>query len=260
MRMTPALAVAILVVPALVAALACQASPPLIGGVAGAARGTAAAESPAARDEPDRARARMVATQIAARGIEDARVLDAMGEVPRHRFVPASLADHAYEDRPLPIGHDQTISQPYIVALMTELSRPDPGARALEIGTGSGYQAAVLSRLVSHVYSIELVEPLATAAAERLRTLGYENVTVRAGDGYRGWPDQAPFDVILVTAAPDEVPPALVEQLAPGGRMVVPVGPQSAVQELRLIEKGRDGRVSARDVLPVRFVPMRKSG
>jgi protein-L-isoaspartate(D-aspartate) O-methyltransferase len=198
----------------------------------------------------------MVAEQIASRDVRSERVLAAMSEVPRHRFVPAELQRQAYDDRPLPIGYEQTISQPYIVALMTELARPRPGDRALEVGTGSGYQAAVLSRLVAHVYTIELVEPLARSAELRLKELGYGNVTVRAGDGYAGWPEMAPFDIIMVTAAPDHVPAPLIAQLKPGGRMVVPVGPIGSLQELQLIEKDSAGRTNTRRVAPVRFVPL----
>ena len=182
-----------------------------------------------------------------------------MKEVPRHRFVPPNQEPYAYHDEPLPIGYGQTISQPYIVALMTELVRPQSGDRALEIGTGSGYQAAVLSRLVSKVYTIEIVEPLARTAERRLKDLGYTNVTVRAGDGYAGWPEVAPFDVIIVTAAPDHVPP-LVAELKPGGRLVVPVGPPWEAQELRLLEKDASGAVRTRVVLPVAFVPLRRGG
>jgi len=210
------------------------------------------------QDEFLRARLAMVADQIAARGVKDARVLDAMRSVPRHEFVPAAVRRDAYGDTPLPIGFDQTISQPYIVALMTELARPALTDRALEVGTGSGYQAAVLSRLVSHVFSIELVEPLARSAAATLQRFGYANVTVRNGDGYAGWPDEAPFDIILVTAAPEDVPPALVAQLRPGGRLVVPVGPVFDVQDLKLIEKDAAGRTTTRSVIPVRFVPLIK--
>ena len=201
-------------------------------------------------------RERMVAEQIAGRDLHDARVLAAMREVPRHLFVPDALRLQAYDDRPLSIGYGQTISQPYIVALMTELARPGRGDRALEVGTGSGYQAAVLSRLVSHVYTIEIVEPLARDAEQRLKDLRYTNVTTRAGDGYSGWPEMAPFDIILVTAAPDRVPPALLAQLKPGGRLVIPVGPVSAVQELQLIEKDNEGRTRDTRVAPVRFVPL----
>ena len=205
-----------------------------------------------------RARLAMVSDQIAARGVKDPRVLDAMRAVPRHEFVPASAREDAYVDSPLPIGHGQTISQPYIVALMTELARPSPSDRALEIGTGSGYQAAVLSLLVKQVFSMELVDPLAQSAAATLRRLGYGNVTVRSGDGYLGWPEEAPFDIILVTAAPEQVPAALVAQLKPGGRLVVPVGQVYDVQDLQLIEKNAAGRVTTRSIIPVRFVPLVK--
>ena len=210
------------------------------------------------QDSLTRARLAMVASQIAARGVQDPRVLDAMRAVPRHEFVPAALREDAYGDSPLPIGHGQTISQPYIVALMTELARPSPADRVLEVGTGSGYQAAVLSRLVAQVFSVELVDPLAQSAASTLRRLGYGNVTVRSGDGYLGWPDEAPFDIIIVTAAPEEVPAALLAQLKPGGRLIVPVGRVYDVQDLQLIEKDATGRVSTRSVIPVRFVPMVK--
>ena len=201
-------------------------------------------------------RQRMVDEQIAARGVASARVLSALRDVPRHLFVPPELRSQAYDDRPLPIGYGQTISQPYIVALMTELARPRPTDRALEVGTGSGYQAAVLSRLVSHVYTIEIVELLARSAEQRLKTLGYANVTLRAGDGYAGWPDVAPFDIIIVTAAPDHVPAPLLAQLRAGGRLVIPVGPVSAGQELQLIEKDSTGRTETTRVAPVRFVPL----
>lgn len=210
------------------------------------------------QDPLARARLAMVAGQIAARGVKDPRVLDAMRAVPRHEFLPATLREDAYGDSPLPIGHGQTISQPYIVALMTELARPSPSDRVLEVGTGSGYQAAVLSQLVARVFSIELVDPLAQSAASTLRRLGYANVTVRSGDGYLGWPDEAPFDIIVVTAAPEEVPAALLAQLKPGGRLIVPVGRVWDVQDLQLIEKDASGRVSTRSVIPVRFVPMVK--
>ncbi len=200
-------------------------------------------------------RERMVARHIAARGIADQRVLEAMRLVPRHRLVPSESAKSAYQDRPLSIGYGQTISQPYIVALMTELARVAPGDRVLEIGTGSGYQAAVLAQLAGHVYTIEIVEPLARRAAADLKALGYENVSVRAGDGYAGWPEYAPFDAIVVTAAPSEVPAPLLEQLKPGGRMVVPVGPAWAMQQLKLIEKREDGSIRTSSIAPVRFVP-----
>jgi protein-L-isoaspartate(D-aspartate) O-methyltransferase len=184
-------------------------------------------------------------------------ILEAMREVPRHELVPEQVRNAAYENRPLPIGLGQTISQPYIVALMTDLVRPAKNHMVLEVGTGSGYQAAVLSRLVAHVYSIEIVEPLARQAAERLKALGYTNVTVRHGDGYRGWSEHAPFDAIVVTAAAREIPPALIDQLKPGGRMVIPVGEQFSTQNLMLIEKDRDGQAhTRRALLPVRFVPL----
>lgn len=189
------------------------------------------------------------------RGIQDARVLAAMRAVPRHEFVPAELRPNAYEDRPLPIGHGQTISQPFIVAFMTEQLRPQATDRVLEIGTGSGYQAAVLAGLVKEIYTIEIVEPLAQRAAADLARLGYTNVFVRAGDGHQGWPEHAPFDAIIVTCAPDRVPGPLVEQLRDGGRMVIPVGPEGGVQELYVLEK-RAGAVRQTAVLPVRFVPM----
>lgn len=205
--------------------------------------------------EAGKQRARMVERQLAARGISDRRVLQAMREAPRHRLVPAEVARDAYADRPLSIGHGQTISQPYIVGLMTELARVERGDKVLEIGTGSGYQAAVLSKLAAHVFSIEIVAPLAIRAAIDLKRLGFDNVTVRAGDGYAGWPQHAPFDAIIVTAAPEQVPSPLLEQLKPGGRMVVPVGPSWAMQQLKLIEKRQDGSVVTRNVAPVRFVP-----
>jgi len=198
-------------------------------------------------------RERMVRTQLQARGIADPRVLAAMRKVPRHEFVPADLAARAYEDSALPIGHDQTISQPYVVALMTELAQLGPDGRVLEIGTGSGYQAAVLAEVAKEVYSIEILEPLAIRAEATLRRLGYERVHVRRGDGYRGWPDAAPFDAILVTAAPDTVPPPLLEQLAPGGRLVIPVGRNR--QTLEVHRRTADGITVERSV-PVAFVPM----
>jgi protein-L-isoaspartate(D-aspartate) O-methyltransferase len=166
------------------------------------------------------------------------------------------MQDAAYDDRPLPIDHGQTISQPFIVALMTELLEPEPGDRVLEVGTGSGYQAAILARLVARVYTIEIIEPLAERAAERLARLGYHNVETRLGDGYHGWPEAAPFDAIVVTAAADHVPPPLVEQLRAGGRMVIPVGDRFSVQQLLLIEKTADDEVRTRQLLPVRFVPL----
>ena len=206
--------------------------------------------------EAGAARANMVREQIVARGIADPRVLEAMGRVPRHEFVPKGARAQAYEDWPLPIGHGQTISQPYIVAFMTAALEPKPGDRVLEIGTGSGYQAAVLSLLVAEVYSIEIVEPLALRAADDLKRLGYGNVKVRAGDGHLGWPEAAPFDAIIVTCAPEAVPRALVDQLKAGGRMIIPVGSQWGAQELYLLKKTAAG-MRRQAVLPVRFVPMR---
>lgn len=203
-------------------------------------------------------RADMVTRQIADRGVRDERVLSAMRKVPRHEFVPDSEKRQAYRDSPLPIGEGQTISQPYIVALMTELVRPEKSHRVLEVGTGSGYQAAVLAEIVEHVYTIEIEPDLAQRATEVLRRLGYENVTVRTGDGYAGWPEHAPFDIIIVTAAPDHIPQPLIDQLKPGGRMVVPVGPTFATQDLRVLEKTAAGKVITRNVTPVRFVPLRR--
>lgn len=201
------------------------------------------------------ARTRMVREQIVARGIADPRVLEAMAQVPRHEFVPPAQRGEAYDDCPLPIGYGQTISQPYVVAFMTAAVEPKPGDRVLEIGTGSGYQAAVLADLVAEVYTMELVEPLAKRAAADLKRLGYANVKVRVGDGYRGWPEAAPYDAILVTCAPEDVPPALVQQLREGGRMIIPVGSQWGAQELYLLRKTATGLVR-QAVLPVRFVPM----
>jgi len=200
-------------------------------------------------------RERMVVEQIEARGVRDARVLEAMRKVPRHELVPAAERDRAYDDRPLPIGHGQTISQPYIVALMTELARAGPGERVLEVGTGSGYQAAVLAAAGAEVWSIEIVEPLAKRAAADLARLGFDRVHVKAGDGYRGWPEHAPFDAILVTAAPPEVPAPLLEQLAVGGRLVIPVGERGELQWLEVHER-TPSEVRVERVTPVRFVPM----
>jgi protein-L-isoaspartate(D-aspartate) O-methyltransferase len=199
------------------------------------------------------ARIAMVETQLAARGIRDAAVLAAMRRVPRHEFVPSRWRAEAYADHPVPIGEAQTISQPYIVALMTELATVRPGARVLEVGTGSGYQAAVLAELGADVYSIEIVEPLARRARGTLDRLGYARVHTRHGDGYRGWPEAAPFAAIVVTAAPPAVPPALLAQLAPGGRLVVPVGTND--QELQVHERTADG-IRVERVTPVQFVPM----
>jgi protein-L-isoaspartate(D-aspartate) O-methyltransferase len=197
-------------------------------------------------------RARMVADQIAARGVRDKAVLDAMKTVPRHQFVPAEHAREAYADYPLPIGYEQTISQPYIVAYMTEALQVKKGGKVLEIGTGSGYQAAVLAEMGVEVYSIEIVEPLANRASVLLKNLGYK-VHVKSGDGYMGWPEAAPFDGIIVTAAPEEIPPPLKEQLKEGGRIVVPVG--RFFQDLKVLKK-QDGKLVKEKTLPVRFVPM----
>ena len=201
----------------------------------------------------------MVREQIAGRGIRDARVIEALRQVPRHLFMPAAERQHAYADGPVPIGQGQTISQPYIVALMTELVRPQSGDRVLEVGAGSGYQAAVLARLVAHVYTVELEDALARTATALLRELEYENVTVRSGDGYAGWPEHAPFDIVFVTAAPEQVPQPLIDQLKPGGRMIVPVGPRFSVQRLQLIEKDAGGATRTTDVSRVMFVPLRRA-
>ncbi|HZT63963.1 MAG TPA: protein-L-isoaspartate(D-aspartate) O-methyltransferase [Burkholderiales bacterium] len=219
----------------------------------------------AAQDARAAARAGMVAEIVAmARetGGETGRpvfadaVLLAIGRVPRHRFVPLGQDASAYDNRPLAIGEGQTISQPYIVALMTDLVDPKPSDRVLEVGTGSGYQAAVLAELVAKVYTIEIVEPLGRSAAKLLAQLGYRNVEVRIGDGYAGWREAAPFDAIVVTAAPAEVPQPLIDQLKPGGRMVIPVGGPAEVQHLLLVEKRSDGRATTRRTLAVRFVPL----
>ncbi len=199
----------------------------------------------------------MVETQLRSRGIQDTRVLEAMARVPRHRFVPDDQQANAYTDQALPIGYGQTISQPYVVAFMTEALKVAPTDTVLEIGTGSAYQAAILGELAREVYTIELVPELAERAAATLKEMGYENVHVRAGDGYAGWPEHAPFSKIIVTAAPEEVPPRLVEQLAEGGIMVLPVGPQSGAQEIRILTKTERGLETERS-LPVRFVPMVK--
>ncbi len=214
----------------------------------------------AVEDEYAAARTRMVSEQLRAhwRGITHPGVLQAMATVPRHEFVPLPLRRYAYDDHPLPIGHAQTISQPYVVAFMTEKLDPKPADRVLEIGTGSGYQAAVLSGLVKEVFSIEIVEPLARRAENDLARLGYRNVRVRYGDGYQGWPEAAPFDAIIVTCAPDHVPQPLVEQLRDGGRMIIPVG-ELDDQQLFLLRK-RGAKLERESVLPVRFVPMTRAG
>jgi protein-L-isoaspartate(D-aspartate) O-methyltransferase len=210
-------------------------------------------QAPSAADFAEQ-RQRMVERQLKFRGIKDERVLAAMAKVPREEFIPVDARADAYEDGPLPIGYGQTISQPYIVAFMTEQLRPKPSDRVLEIGSGSGYQAAILAELVSKVYSIEIVEPLAKTAEATLQRLGYKNVHVKVGDGYKGWPEEAPFDAVIVTCAPDHVPQPLTEQLKEGGRMIIPVG-GFGDQELYLLEK-QNGQLQRRAVLPVRFVPM----
>ncbi len=189
----------------------------------------------------------------------DVRVMAAMQKVPRHEFVPATMRAYAYLNQPLPIGNNQTISQPYIVALMTDLAGINKDSTVLEVGTGSGYQAAVLAELVRHVYSIEIIEALGKQAGETLKRLAYDNVTVRIGDGYNGWLEHAPYDAILVTAAPESIPQALLDQLKPGGKLVIPVGKQSGVQTLKLVEKDERGGISSHDVLPVGFVPLTRS-
>jgi len=186
----------------------------------------------------------------------DTRVLDAMAQVPRHEFVPSSMVDKAYQNRPLPIGHGQTISQPYIVAIMTDLLDIEPGQRILEIGTGSGYQAAVLAQIGTRVWSVEIIPPLGQQAKTRLQRLGYDRVELRIGDGYYGWPEQAPFDAIIVTAAANHIPPPLLKQLKPGGKMIIPVGSRFTTQQLILITRGENNEFVTRQVLPVRFVPL----
>jgi protein-L-isoaspartate(D-aspartate) O-methyltransferase len=224
------------------------------------------AEPPAAPPavDPFAARREALVGVVRAEGIADARVLEALGRVERHRFVPRELEDAAYEDRPLPIGHEQTISQPYIVALMTELARVAPPCRVLEVGTGSGYQAAVLAEVGCDVFSIEIVAPLADEARERLRSLGYlhgapghaPRVRVRTGDGYRGWTEEAPFDAILITAAPPALPEPLPPQLRVGGRLVAPVGEVDGAQQLIVVERTGETSYDRRTAAPVRFVPM----
>ena len=200
----------------------------------------------------------MIKNQLQSRGIRDDAVLEVMRSVERHNFVPENYRDRAYSDGPLPIGHGQTISQPYIVAFMTEQLQVSSQHKVLEIGTGSGYQAAILGELAKHVFTIEIIPELAEGAKNILNHLSYKNITVRAGDGYKGWPNKAPFERIMVTAAPTEVPQELIDQLAPGGRMILPVGAQFLVQYLWVIEKDDQGTVTKEKILPVRFVPMVK--
>jgi protein-L-isoaspartate(D-aspartate) O-methyltransferase len=215
-----------------------------------------AARSPAGGEAGFRALRETMVQDIAAQGVRDSATLAAMRAVPRHEFVPRNVRHLAYGDHPLPIEHGQTISQPYIVAYMTEMLRLRPGMKVLEIGTGSGYQAAVLAALGCEVYTIEIFGALARSARERLRRLRYRTVTVRHGDGHRGWSEAAPFDAVIVTAAAGHVPPALLRQLRPGGRMILPVGSVHGVQHLVLVEKDAAGEVRTRHLLPVRFVPM----
>ena len=224
-----------------------------------------AAPLAAAEDDFARARRRMmeevsalaaVTARETGRPTLDPRVIAAMEKVPRHLYVPADMQRNAYDNRPLPIGHGQTISQPYIVALMTDLLRVKPGDVVFELGTGSGYQAAVLAELVNQVYTIEIIPPLAKQADERLVKLGYRNIRVKIADGYYGWEEQAPFDAIIVTASAGHIPPSLVKQLKRGGRMVIPVGAPFMVQDLMLVEKQADGSITSRSILPVSFVPV----
>ncbi|MFW5890551.1 MAG: protein-L-isoaspartate(D-aspartate) O-methyltransferase [Marinilabiliaceae bacterium] len=200
-------------------------------------------------------REEMVQSQVRARGVKDGKVLEAMRTVPRHLFVPEKMASLAYSDRPLAIGHEQTISQPFIVAFMTEALDFDTGDKVLEIGSGSGYQAAVLAEMGAEVWTIEIVPELAEMAENNLKEAGYENVHVKRGDGYKGWPEEAPFDAVIITAAPESIPDALVEQLREGGNMVLPVGAVNSVQTLKKVKK-KDGKLNQETLIPVRFVPM----
>jgi protein-L-isoaspartate(D-aspartate) O-methyltransferase len=211
--------------------------------------------SPTSTSEFAAERQKMVEQQLRTRGIREERVLAAMAKVPREEFVPENERGQSYADSALPIGHDQTISQPFIVAYMTEQSRLQPSDRVLEVGTGSGYQAAILAELAKDVYTIEIIEPLAKEASARLARLGYNNAHVKVGDGYQGWPEVAPFDAIIVTCAPDKVPQPLTQQLKDGGRMIIPVGTTMMEQQLYLLEK-KNGQMAQTAILPVRFVPM----
>ena len=207
-------------------------------------------------DSFTRAREQMVEEQIIRNGVKDEKVLAAMRKVPRHQFVPRREIPYAYEDRPLDIGHGQTISQPYMVAVMTELLQPNEKMKALEVGTGSGYQAAILAEIIKEVKTIEIIKELGDSAKERLKKMKYENIEVKVADGYYGWEEHAPFDIIIVTAAVDHIPPPLIEQLGPGGRLVIPVGNPFTVQDLVLAKKDEEGRVSTQHLFPVRFVPL----
>jgi protein-L-isoaspartate(D-aspartate) O-methyltransferase len=239
----------------------------LILGIVFEAPWASSRQGPGDGEEKDRfviMRKTMVDEQIASprsyrRPVHDKKVLEAMETVPRHRFVPDRYLGQAYGDHPIPIGYGQTISQPYIVALMTELLDLDPNHRVLEIGTGSAYQAAILAHLVQHVYTIEIVKPLSLEAASRLRALGYDNVDVIFGDGYFGWEERAPYDRIIVTCASALIPPPLIQQLVRGGKMCIPIGGPYAVQQLTLVEKDEDGKITMKKVLPVRFVPLTRS-
>ncbi len=211
--------------------------------------------NPMTQEDFAQQREKMVETQLKSRDIQSERVLEDMKKVPRHLFMPESVRQYAYIDSPVPIGEGQTISQPYIVGLMTQTVDPKPGDRALEVGTGSGYQAAVLGELVQEVYTIEIIPDLAERAEKALAESGYDNVEVRQGDGYQGWPEKAPFDIILITAAPEEIPQPLIDQLAEGGRLVVPVGPQGEIQTLTLVTREK-GEVKRTYITDVRFVPM----
>lgn len=231
-------------------------APALVAGLLAPALAAAQEEADPYREARHRMVERSIAGGPAREPVRDEAVLRAMREVPRHEFVHSGLVGRAYDDTPLPIGHGQTISQPYMVAVMSELLELEPGARVLEVGTGSGYHAAVLARLADRVYTVEVVEPLARSAAERLERLGFDNLTVRHGDGYYGWEKHGPYDGIVVTAAASHIPPPLVEQLAPGGRMVIPVGPPFQLQTLMLVEKTADGAIRQRHLMPVQFVPL----
>lgn len=211
------------------------------------------------QDKYERDRRQMVERQIAARGISDKATLSAMRKVERHRLVPKEQVRNAYQDRPLPIGHGQTISQPYIVAYMTEIIEPRSGMKVLEIGTGSGYQAAVLAEIVDEVYTIEIIEPLGKRAETNLKELGYTNIRTKVADGFFGWEEHAPYDAIVVTAASEYIPPPLIEQLKEGGKMVIPLGAPLAPQHLMLVEKKKDGKWKTKNLLPVRFVPFTRN-
>ena len=235
----------------------------LVAATALCARGADEAPDPwrgRPRTSERRAERERLADLLAARGIRDERVLAAIRAVPRHWFVPRAVAAEAYDDCALPLGNGQTISQPYIVALMTEALALGPRARVLEIGTGSAYQAAVLSEIAAEVFTIEIVPALAESSRELLERLGYANVACREGDGARGWPDVAPFDAVIVTAAPPRIAPAWIDELVPGGRLCVPIGPEGGDQELLLVEKRRDGSLAQAVLAPVRFVPLTGSG